>query len=157
MWPGTLRGMFWVQERTYDEAREVLALRLEATAAMLRRGRPKMRKDEQYEKLVFLCEQHDWAKPDTTTRFAITDLVKEIGTTEADLIVSAFEGRHLNREAVRKARSVLIAADASEAKCGASLCCDDPDCPDTDGRIAAQAACEAHGDDVSCALCRHRG
>ena len=34
-WPGMLRGLFWVSERTYDEAREVMALRLEATAAML--------------------------------------------------------------------------------------------------------------------------
>jgi hypothetical protein len=62
---------------------------------------------KQYEKLVFLCEAHDWSRPDTAARFSITDLVKEIGTVEADLIVSAFEGRHLSGEALRKAHAVL--------------------------------------------------
>lgn len=109
-YPGILRGMFWVQERTYADAAEALAQRLEATAAMLRRGRPKMRKDELYEKLVFLCEQHDWSKPDTATRFTITDIAKEIGTVEADLIVSAFEQRHTRGEALYKIQSTLSKA-----------------------------------------------
>lgn len=108
--PGILRGMFWVQERTYEDATESLAQRLEATAAMLRRGRPKMRKDEQYERLVFLCEQHDWSNPDTAARFTITDIVKEIGTTEADLIVAAFEQRHTRGEALYKIQSTLSKA-----------------------------------------------
>ena len=65
---------------------------------------------KQYEKLVCLCEQHDWSKPDTATRFTITDLVKEIGTVEADLIVAAFEGRQLSGDALRKAHAVLSSA-----------------------------------------------
>ena len=62
---------------------------------------------KQYEQLVCLCEQHDWTKPDTAARFTITDMVKEIGTIEADLIVAAFEGRHLSGEALRKAHTLL--------------------------------------------------
>lgn len=62
---------------------------------------------KQYEQLVCLCEQHDWTKPDTAARFTITDLVKDIGTVEADLIVAAFEGRHLAGLAVWEAYEVL--------------------------------------------------
>ena len=115
--PGILRGMFWVHERTYADAAEALAQRLEATAAMLRRGRKQMCKKELYEKLVFLCEQTDWSKTDTGARFTITDIVKEIGTVEADLIVAAFEGRFLSGEALRKAHMVLSKAmDQSEQR-----------------------------------------
>lgn len=109
-YPGILRGMFWVHERTYADAAEALAQRLEATAAMLRRGRKQMCKKELYEKLVFLCEQTDWSKSDTGARFTITDIAKEIGTVEADLIVAAFEGRFLSGEALRKAHRVLSLA-----------------------------------------------
>lgn len=41
----------------------------------------------------------------------------------------------------------------TEHKCGTDICCDDPDCPDKSGDVAAQARCEAHADDVTCERC----
>lgn len=45
------------------------------------------------------------------------------------------------------------APSVPEPKCGESLCCDAPDCPDKDGKTKEQAACEAHSDAVTCKLC----
>lgn len=64
-------------------------------------------KAEQYEKLVFLCEQAEWSSLDADERSAITDLVKEIGTVEAALITAAFEGRHRSTRTVRSIYEVL--------------------------------------------------
>lgn len=40
-----------------------------------------------------------------------------------------------------------------EKKAGESICCDDPQCPDKDGKIKKQADCEAHSDAATCQHC----
>lgn len=60
-----------------------------------------------YERLVALCEQYDpQARNSHETLFALMDIEREIGTVEANLIVSAF----MDRTRLRRAHDYLYEA-----------------------------------------------